>query len=313
MPQPVIAIVGPTAAGKSGLSLQLARLLDGEIVNADSMQLYRGMDIGTAKLPPDQREGVPHHLLDIWDVTAAANVAEYQRLARRAIDAIHARGRLPIVVGGSGLYVRAVIDNLDFPGTDPELRERLEHELAEVGPAAMHAKLARLDPAAADAILPGNGRRIVRALEVLELSGRPFSATLPSYEAIYDVVQVGVDLPRDRLDERIAARVAGMWAAGLVAEVASLAEAGLRDGRTASRALGYAQVLHFLDGQWSQEEAAAQTVKATRRFARRQLSWFRRDPRITWLPADEPELAGRAMATIESCGLPRATERATTS
>jgi tRNA dimethylallyltransferase len=313
MPQPVIAIVGPTAAGKSGLSLQLARLLDGEIVNADSMQLYRGMDIGTAKLPPDQREGMPHHLLDIWDVTAAANVAEYQRLARRAIDAIHARGRLPIVVGGSGLYVRAVIDNLDFPGTDPELRERLERELIEVGPAAMHAKLASLDPAAAEAILPGNGRRIVRALEVLELSGRPFSATLPSYEAVYDVVQIGVDLPRDRLDERIAARVAGMWRAGLVAEVADLAAAGLRDGRTASRALGYAQVLRFLDGQWSQEEAAAQTVKATRRFARRQLSWFRRDPRITWLPADEPDLAGRAMATIGSCGLPRATERATTS
>src|ERR1700689_818824 len=309
MPQPVIAIVGPTAAGKSGLSLQLARLLDGEIVNADSMQLYRGMDIGTAKLPPDQREGVPHHLLDIWDVTAAANVAEYQRLARRAIDAIHARGRLPIVVGGSGLYVRAVIDNLDFPGTDPELRERLEHELAEVGPAAMHAKLARLDPAAAGAILPGNGRRIVRALEVLGPSGHPFRATRPLYAA----VQVGVHLPRDRLDERIAARVAGMWAAGLVAEVASLAEAGLRDGRTASRALGYAQGLHFLDGRWPQGEAAAQTVKAPRRFARRQLSWFRRDPRITWLSADEPELAGRAMATIESCGLPRATERATTS
>jgi tRNA dimethylallyltransferase len=313
MPQPVIAIVGPTAAGKSGLSLRLARLLDGEIVNADSMQLYRGMDIGTAKLPPGQREGVPHHLLDIWDVTAAANVAEYQRLARQAIGSIHARGRLPIVVGGSGLYVRAVIDNLDFPGTDPGLRERLERELAEVGPAAMHAKLARLDPAAADAILPGNGRRIVRALEVVELSGRPFSATLPGYEAVYDAVQIGVDLPRDLLDERIAARVAGMWRAGLVAEVASLAEAGLRDGRTASRALGYAQVLKFLDGRWSQEEAAAETVKATRRFARRQLSWFRRDPRITWLPASEPDLTGRAMATIGSCGLPRATERATTS
>ena len=313
MPQPVIAIVGPTAAGKSGLSLRLARLLDGEIVNADSMQLYRGMDIGTAKLPPAQREGVPHHLLDIWEVTAAANVAEYQRLARRAIDAIHARGRLPIVVGGSGLYVRAVIDNLDFPGTDPQLRERLERELAEVGPAALHARLLRLDPAAAEAILPGNGRRIVRALEVLELSGRPFSATLPSYEAVYDAVQVGVEVPRDRLDERIAARVAGMWRAGLVAEVSGLAEVGLRDGKTASRALGYAQVLRFLDGQWSQEQAAEQTVKATRRFARRQLSWFRRDPRITWLSAEEPDLAGRAMATIGSCGLPRATERATTS
>ena len=313
MPQPVIAIVGPTAAGKSGLSLRLARLLDGEIVNADSMQLYRGMDIGTAKLPPAQREGVPHHLLDIWEVTRTANVAEYQRLARQAIGAIHARGRLPIVVGGSGLYVRAVIDNLDFPGTEPELRERLEHELADAGPAAMHAKLARLDPAAAEAILPGNGRRIVRALEVIELSGRPFSATLPSYEAVYDAVQVGVELPRARLDERIAARVAGMWQAGLVAEVAGLADEGLRDGKTASRALGYAQVLRVLDGQWSQEEAASETVKATRRFARRQLSWFRRDPRITWLPADEPDLAGRAMATIGSCGLPRATERATTS
>jgi tRNA dimethylallyltransferase len=313
MPQPVIAIVGPTAAGKSGLSLRLARLLDGEIVNADSMQLYRGMDIGTAKLPPAQREGVPHHLLDIWEVTRTANVAEYQRLARQAIDAIHARGRLPIVVGGSGLYVRAVIDNLDFPGTDPGLRERLEHELADAGPGAMHARLALLDPAAAEAILPGNGRRIVRALEVIELSGRPFSATLPSYEAVYDAVQVGVELPRARLDERIAVRVAGMWQAGLVAEVAGLADAGLRDGKTASRALGYAQVLRFLDGQWSQEEAASQTVKATRRFARRQLSWFRRDPRITWLSADEPDLAGRAMATIGSCGLPRATERATTS
>jgi tRNA dimethylallyltransferase len=256
---------------------------------------------------------VPHHLLDIWEVTRTANVAEYQRLARQAIDAIHARGRLPIVVGGSGLYVRAVIDNLDFPGTDPELRERLEHELADAGPAAMHAKLARLDPAAAEAILPGNGRRIVRALEVLELSGRPFSATLPSYEAVYDTVQIGMELPRARLDERIAARVAGMWQAGLVAEVAGLADAGLRDGKTASRALGYAQVLRFLDGQWSQEEAASETVKATRRFARRQLSWFRRDPRITWLPADEPDLAGRAVATIGSCGLPRATERATTS
>jgi tRNA dimethylallyltransferase len=313
MPQPVIAIVGPTAAGKSGLSLRLARLLDGEIVNADSMQLYGGMDIGTAKLPPAQREGVPHHLLDIWEVTRTANVAEYQRLARQAIDAIHARGRLPIVVGGSGLYVRAVIDNLDFPGTDPGLRERLEHELADAGPGAMHARLALLDPAAAEAILPGNGRRIVRALEVIELSGRPFSATLPSYEAVYDAVQVGVELPRARLDERIAVRVAGMWQAGLVAEVAGLADAGLRDGKTASRALGYAQVLRFLDGQWSQEEAASQTVKATRRFARRQLSWFRRDPRITWLSADEPDLAGRAMATIGSCGLPRATERATTS
>jgi tRNA dimethylallyltransferase len=318
MAQPVIAVVGPTAAGKSGLSLRLAQLLDGEIVNADSMQLYRGMDIGTAKLPPGQRGGVPHHLLDIWEITRTANVSEYQRLARRAIEGIHSRGRVPIVVGGSGLYVRAVIDNLDFPGTEPELRDRLERELAEVGPAALHARLAHLDPAAAGAILPGNGRRVVRALEVLELSGRPFSATLPGYESVYDVAAVGVRVPRAQLDERIASRVAAMWQAGFVAEVRGLAAAGLRDGKTASRALGYAQVLRFLAGEWSQEEAVAQTVRATRRFARRQESWFRRDPRITWLGADEADadqadLAARAVATIRSCVLPRVTERETTS
>jgi tRNA dimethylallyltransferase len=313
MPQPVIAVVGPTAAGKSGLSLQLARSLGGEVVNADSMQLYRGMDIGTAKLPADQRAGVPHHLLDIWEVTRAANVAEYQRLARQAIAAVHARGRIPIVVGGSGLYVRAVIDNLSFPGTDPELRDRLEHELARVGSPALHARLARLDPAAAAAILPGNGRRVVRALEVLEVSGHPFSATLPAYESVYDVSQLGLQLSRAQLDERIAARVTAMWRAGLVAEVEGLAAAGLRQGRTASRALGYAQVLRFLDGQWSQEQAATQTVTATRKFARRQESWFRRDPRVTWLDADGPDLADRALATIEACGLPRATAPETTS
>jgi tRNA dimethylallyltransferase len=313
MPQPVIAVVGATAAGKSALSLRLAQLLGGEIVNADSMQLYRGMDIGTAKLPPDQREGVPHHLLDIWDVTRTANVAEYQRLARRAVAGIHARGRVPVVVGGSGLYVRAVIDNLDFPGTDPGVRDRLERELAETGPAALHARLACLDPVAAAAILPGNGRRIVRALEVIELSGRPFSATLPGYESVYDVVLIGVQVPREELDQRITRRVTGMWEAGLVTEVRGLVDAGLRQGKTASRALGYAQVLRFLDGEWSQEQAAAETVKATRRFARRQESWFRRDPRIVWLPAGEADLVGRAAATIFSCGLPRATERETTS
>jgi tRNA dimethylallyltransferase len=314
----VIAVVGPTAAGKSALSLRLARALGGEVVNADSMQLYRGMDIGTAKLAAGRRAGVPHHLLDIWDVTKAANVAEYQRLAREAIDDIHARGQVPIVVGGSGLYVRAVLDNLDFPGTNARVRDRLEGELAEVGAAALHARLTRLDPAAAAAILPSNGRRIVRALEVLELSGRPFSATLPGYESVYDTVQIGLQVPRAELDERIAARIREMWDEGFVAEVSRLAEAGLRDGRTASRALGYAQVLRFLDGEWSQEQAAAQTVLATRKFARRQESWFRRDPRVAWLPAgaDDPgraDLAGQALDTIGACGLPRDTERETTS
>ena len=313
MPRPVITVVGPTAAGKSSLSLRLAQSLDGEVVNADSMQLYRGMDIGTAKVPPSQRAGVPHHLLDVWEVTRTANVAEYQRLARGAIDAVHARGRVPLVVGGSGLYVRAAIDNLDFPGTDPQLRDRLERELAEVGSEALHARLARLDPAAAAAILPGNGRRVVRALEVLEFTGRPFSATLPAYESVYDVIQLGVQVPRAQLDERIAVRVSAMWQAGFVAEVAGLVAAGLRRGRTASRALGYAQVLRLLDGAWSPEQAAAETVKATRKFARRQESWFRRDPRVVWLAADGPDLAGRALATIESCGLPKATAQGTTS
>jgi len=313
MPQPVIAVVGPTAAGKSGLSLRLARALDGEVVNADSMQLYRGMDIGTAKLAPGQRCGVPHHLLDIWEVTRAASVSEYQELARRAIASVHARGRIPILVGGSGLYVRAVLDNLEFPGTDPGLRDRLEAELAQVGAAALHARLASVDPVAAGAILPGNGRRIVRALEVLELSGRPFSATLPDYRSVYDVTQIGLRLPRPQLDGRIAGRVAGMWRAGFVAEVRGLVSAGLREGRTASRALGYAQVLRFLDGDWSQEQAAAETVRATRRFARRQESWFRRDPRITWLIADDTDLEDRALATIGACGLPKATGPETTS
>src|SRR5260370_10808867 len=213
MPQPVIAVVGPTAAGKSALSLRLAQSLGGEVVNADSMQLYRGMDIGTAKLPVGQRDCVPHHLLDVWEVTRAANVSEYQRLAQQAIDGIHSRGKIPVIVGGSGLYVRAVIDNLDFPGTEPRLRERLEGELAEIGAAALHARLARLDPAAAEAILPGNGRRIGRALEVLELSGRPVSPALPRYQSRYDAVPIGVPLPRALLDERIAGRGRRMWQA----------------------------------------------------------------------------------------------------
>ena len=299
----LIAVVGATAAGKSDLAVELALALDGEVVNADSMQLYRGMDIGTAKLPPAERAGVPHHLLDIWEVTRTASVSEYQQFARAAIAEIRGRGRIPILVGGSGLYVRAAIDNLEFPGTDPLLRDGLEAELADLGAAALHARLARADPAAAAAILPGNGRRIVRALEVIELSGRPFSATLPDYESVYPAVQLGLQLPRDELDRRVAGRVSRMWQAGLVAEVRELAGRGLRQGRTASRALGYAQVLRFLAGEWTQEQAAAETARATRRFARRQESWFRRDPRISWLPADEPGLAGRALAVLRESGL----------
>ncbi len=284
----LIAVVGATAAGKSELSLRLARALDGEVISADSMQLYRGMDIGTGKLSQGERGGVPHHLLDIWDVTEPASVSEYQKLARDAIADILRRGKTPILAGGSGLYVRAVVDDLRFPGTDPAVRDRLERELAQVGAASLHTRLTGLDPAAAAAILPSNGRRIVRALEVIELSGQPFSATMPEYRAVLPTVQLGLDLPRPELDERIEARVRQMWTDGLVDEVRRLADAGLRDGWTASRALGYAQVLRFIDGEWTEQEAEQQTVQATRRFARRQESWFRRDPRIRWLSASEP-------------------------
>jgi tRNA dimethylallyltransferase len=301
MAEPVIAVVGPTAAGKSELALRLALELGGEIINADSMQLYAGMDIGTAKLPVAERGSVPHHLLDIWDVKQTASVAEYQRLARGAIADIQRRGLVPVLAGGSGLYVRAALDPLEFPGTDPELRAKLEVELARSGPAALHQRLTGLDPVAAAAILPSNGRRIVRALEVIEVSGRPFSATLPQYESLYPVVQLGLAVDRAELDDRIAGRTAQMFAAGLVDEVTRLEQAGLREGKTASRALGYAQVLRFLAGDCTLEEASAQTVLATKRFVRRQESWFRRDPRVTWLPAgaaDAGDLVGRALDRV---------------
>jgi tRNA dimethylallyltransferase len=296
----VLVIVGATATGKSDLAVELALALNGEVVNADSMQLYRGMDIGTAKLTAAERRGVPHHLLDVWDVTKTASVAEYADLANAAITDIEARGRLPVLAGGSGLYIRAALGDLDFPGTDDDVRRRLEGELATAGPAPLHARLAQRDPAAAAAILPSNGRRIVRALEVIEISGRPFSATMPGYTASSGArgrpaTQLGLRVDRAELDRRIGARVDRMWAAGFEAEVRALAAAGLRDGKTASRALGYQQLLSCLDGDLSLDEARAETAKATRRFARRQESWFRRDPRVTWLEPG-PDLAARALS-----------------
>lgn len=288
----VLAVIGPTATGKSELGLALAARFGGEVVNADSMQLYRGMDVGTAKLPAGLRRGIRHHLLDVWEVTETASVAEYQRLARAAVDGILARGRVPVLVGGSGLYVRAVLDDLDFPGTDEGLRARLETELAAFGAPALHRRLAGLDPAAAGAILPSNGRRVVRALEVIELTGRPFTATLPAPRPVYPAVRIGLD--RDDLDARIDARVDVMWRDGLVEEVRGLARRGLADGRTASRALGYQQVLAALAGTCTSEQAREDTKRATRRFARRQRSWFRRDPRVVWLDAAGPDPADRA-------------------
>ncbi|WP_406067347.1 tRNA (adenosine(37)-N6)-dimethylallyltransferase MiaA [Micromonospora sp. NBC_01638] len=297
-PGTVVAVVGPTAAGKSALSIALAHALDGEVVNADSMQLYRGMDIGTAKLTPAERDGVPHHLLDIWEVTEPASVAEYQRLARAAVDDILARGRVPLLVGGSGLYVRAVLERFEFPGTDAVLRERLERELAEVGPAPLYARLRAADPVAAEGILPGNGRRIVRALEVIELTGAPFTASLPQPTPYYPSVQLGVDLDTGLLDERIALRVDRMWADGLVPETRELVGRGLPEGRTASRALGYQQVLRLLAGELTESQAHDETVRATRRFVRRQRSWFRRDPRIQWLDSATPDLIGAALRLV---------------
>ncbi|MBM9507179.1 tRNA (adenosine(37)-N6)-dimethylallyltransferase MiaA [Actinacidiphila acididurans] len=294
----VIAVVGPTAAGKSDLGVALAKTFGGEVINADSMQLYRGMDIGTAKLAPAERDGVPHHLLDIWDVTETANVADYQRLARAEIDRLLAAGCVPVLVGGSGLYVRAALDVLEFPGTDPAVRARLEDELRALGSGALHTRLAAADPEAARAILPSNGRRIVRALEVIEITGRPFTANLPSHESVYDTVQIGVDVPRPELDDRITRRVDRMWDAGLVAEVRTLEAAGLRDGLTASRALGYQQMLAALAGECTEQEARAETVRATKRFARRQDSWFRRDPRVRWLTSRGQELTDDALTLL---------------
>jgi tRNA dimethylallyltransferase len=288
----LVALVGPTATGKTALAVELAERIGAEVVNADSMQLYRGMDVGTAKPTAAERRGIPHHALDVWDVTESASVAEYQRLARAAVDDVLARGRVPLLVGGSGLYVRAVVDELDFPGTDPGLRARLEAELAAHGPATLHMRLSEVDPEAAGGILPSNGRRLVRALEVVELTGRPFAATLPEPAERYDTVHIGLD--RTDLDDRVAARVDRMWAAGLVAEVHALERVGLRDGPTASRALGYQQVLALGDTPQARE----QTVVATRRFVRRQRSWFRRDPRVRWLDAATPELLARALTLV---------------
>jgi len=297
----VVAVVGPTATGKSDLAVALAQRLNAEIVNADSMQLYAGMDIGTAKLPAAERQGVPHHLLDIWSIGKSAAVAEYQQLARAAIAEIRARGRLPILVGGSGLYLRGALDRLEFPGESPEIRARLYAELDDVGAAALHARLATLDPAAGVSILPTNGRRIVRALEVIELTGRPFVATMPGFESMYDCVQLGLD--RDDLDERVEARVHRMMSAGFLDEVRALLPAGLRGSPTAGKALGYAQLLDCLDDDGAVVgdlvEAVEATARATRRFVRRQRSWFRRDPRIRWFDAASPDVHGRLIDAVQ--------------
>ena len=294
----IVGVVGPTATGKSDLALDLAEAVGGEVVSADASQLYRGMDIGTAKVPVTERRGIPHHQLDVLEVTQEASVAAYQLASRADFAAIQGRGHHPVLAGGSGLYVRAALDVLEIPPTDPDVRARLEAEADAAGTPATFARLEQLDPDAARAMQPGNVRRIVRALEVIELTGRPFSATMPTRTFVQPTVMIGLRMPRARLDERITARVGQMWEQGLVTEVRHLESVGLRDGRTASRALGYAQALAEIDGTLTTAQAQEQTTALTRRFARRQESWFNPDPRITWLDALAPDVSEQAVALV---------------
>jgi tRNA dimethylallyltransferase len=294
-----VAVVGATASGKTSLSLDLAERLDGEIVNTDAMQVYRGMDVGTAKLPEAERRGIPHHLLDTLAVHDPATVAQFQAWARQAIADLRSRGRAAVLVGGSALYTRAILDRFEFPGTDPGVRATLEAELAELGPHRLHDRLAGLDPEAAAKIIPENGRRTVRALEVIALTGRPYTASLPTLEyADPCTVQIGVDIDRPTLDARIEQRVDHMFEAGFVEEVDRLLKQGLAQGRTASRAIGYAQVASYLRGELSLADARERTIAATRRFARRQDSWFRKDPRIVWVRFDDPDRVAKAVAAV---------------
>ncbi|WP_427115240.1 tRNA (adenosine(37)-N6)-dimethylallyltransferase MiaA [Pseudarthrobacter scleromae] len=289
---PVIAVVGPTGSGKSDLAVSLALELGGEVINADAMQFYRGMDIGTAKITDAERRGVPHHLLDILEVTQEASVSQFQQQARELILDIHGRGKRAILAGGSGLYVRAALDVLEFPGTDPLVRERLEAELAAQGTAVLLERLREVDPVSAGRL--SDDRRIIRALEVHQLTGRPFSSFMPQREYFQPAVQIGLAVDREALRDRLAQRVHRMVDAGLPAEVQRLDARGLRQGKTAPRALGYSQFLRVIDGEWTVPEAAEATIVATRQFARRQLTWFRADPRIHWLDWQDPALVAKA-------------------
>lgn len=294
-----VAVVGPTATGKSDLGLDLACALGGEIVNIDAMQQYRGMDIGTAKLTVAERRSIPHHQLDVLDVVDTATVARYQEAATADIEAIRARGAVPIIVGGSMMYVQALLDDWAFPATDPQVRAKWEAVLAEGGLAAVHAALQQADPVAAATILPTDGRRMVRALEVVELTGRPFAASQPQRgEPRWGTVILGVDRETTELDERIARRTDLMFERGLVDEIRGLLDHGLRDGVTAKHAIGYAQVLEYLDGDCDLEHARERTFIGTRRYVRRQRSWFRRDPRVHWLDGADPDLTAAALRVV---------------
>lgn len=283
---PLIAVVGPTGTGKSDLALALADALDGEVINGDALQFYRGMDIGTAKLSSEERRGIPHHLLDIMDISEEASVAKFQTDARAAFDDVAARGKVPILAGGSGLYVRAAVDAIEFPGTDPAVRARLESELAEQGRGALLGRLSDVDPQSAARVK--DDRRLVRALEVYEVTGRPFTSFMPRREYVRPTVQFGMDMDREVLNERLAQRIDRMLDAGWLDEVRSLEKRGLHESPTAGKALGYPQLLDVLAGEQSLQDAREDTVLATRRFTKRQRTWFHADPRVHWLDAGRP-------------------------
>ena len=288
----LVVLAGATATGKSSLSVELAQAIDAEIINADSMQVYRGMDIGTAKITVEERQGIPHHMLDVLDVNQDSTVAWYQSGAREVIDEIHSRGKSVVMVGGTGLYIKAVIDELNFPDTDPMVRHTLNKEAEDLGIDAMFARLEKLDPAAAIAIDRANLRRIIRALEVIEITGKPFTANLPREESIRypEARQFGLVMDRELLSERIDQRVNTMFENGFVEEVQKLMSSGLLEGRTAQRALGYSQIVSHLQGETSLDAAVEETKRATRQYARRQETWFSRDVRIKWISTRQPRL-----------------------
>ena len=301
-PTPLVAVVGPTGTGKSDLGIALSHELGGEVINADALQLYRGMDIGTAKLPPEERDGVPHHLLDVLDIHEEASVAAFQRDARRCAEQIRERGRVPVLVGGSGLYVRAALDAIDFPGTDPVIRARREDQLRRDGRAVLLRELARVDPESAARVK--DDRRLVRALEVHDLTGRPFTSFMPQRRYVRPTVQIGLAMGRDELNDRLARRVDLMLERGWLDEVRALAARGLRESPTAGRALGYPQLLAVLDGTMTLAQAREDTVAATRRFTKRQRTWFRADPRVHWLECcagrSVTDLAARALEVVRA-------------
>jgi tRNA dimethylallyltransferase len=300
MQNQLIAVVGPTGAGKSDLGLAIVEQIiaaggKAEIVNSDSMQFYRGMDIGTAKLSVPERRGVAHHLIDWLDITDESTAAEYQAVARPLISDLQAKGITPVLVGGSMLYIAAVLNNFEFPARDAELRLQLEADLEEHGPHEMHRRLKALDPVAASRITPENGRRSVRAIEIVTLTGEPFAAALPEEpEDWQPVLEIGVNGPREDLVQRLEQRVHKMWQLGLVEEARSLIPLGIREGKTSSRAIGYSQALAQIDGHLTEAEAIADTVRLTQKYARRQMSWFRRDKRIQWIDYQDEELNSKA-------------------